>query len=473
MKKITVKILCMLLAAASVSVCAISCAKDGGETQQTDSEVVTEAAEAPDYGGAEFLILASNQDNRHRDFYVEEGVTNEFSNLIYKRNQRLQEKYNVKLTVNDEDYLVVNQMVEYDVASGSHSFDMCSANSTIFPLALSGYLMDLEAVDEIKLDEVWWNQNCRDSLSLGGKLYTATGDISPMGLLTSGAVLFNKRLLSNSKIEFPYNDVYEGNWTLDRLYELTKDLTVNTDGIDGIDPQNDVVSIIMWKYSAETMASAAGATFISKDEKDFPVLAWDIENYSNIYGKLYKVFNSNGGYIEADIKYYPDVFKSFSNGHAYFLPCSLLVIENFLKGMEDDFGILPMPKLDSEQKEYSSGVSKAISLFLIPARGESDVSMIGTLMEAFAEESYNTVTPYLTDTMASVKNVRDEDSQRVVLEYIFRNDSFDLGNMYEVPGYLFAVDLIIKDYTSIGNYFPERRSSAEAKLREIYELINS
>ena len=141
--------------------------------------------------------------------------------------------------------------------------------------------------------------------------------------------------------------------------------------------------------------------------------------------------------------------------------------------MEDDFGILPMPKFDSDQKEYSSGVSKAISLFLIPARGESDVSKIGTLMEAFAEESYNTVTPYLTDTMASVKNVRDADSQKVVLEYIFRNDSFDLGNMYEVPGYLFAVDLIIKDYASIGNYFPERRSSAEAKLREIYELINS
>ena len=64
-------------------------------------------------------------------------------------------------------------------------------------------LLDLNAINTLDLSASWWDQNAVSSLSLGGKLYGAVGDISPMGLLAANCVYVNRALLATAGLEDP------------------------------------------------------------------------------------------------------------------------------------------------------------------------------------------------------------------------------------------------------------------------------
>ncbi len=452
----------------------ISCAEQAGEepkntinttAAETEPEVTSalSTVEVNDYEGYVYSIVVTNQDKRHVDFVAEEENGATLNDLVFRRNMRVEDTYNISLVTEDKDFGAINSAVQKDVAAGQNSYSLYVSNATAYTLASAGNLIALNAMPGINIDSAWWDQNAISGMSIGGNIYMLTGDITPTGLLTSECILFNKKLFTDKNITFPYDAAFNGKWTMDMMFDIGKGLTEDLDGDGKIVDKNDLFSFTCWFDNAHAFFYGAGGVMVNKDDQDIPFLDWDIDRYTSIYEKLYNIVIGNeANYSTSNHEY---SFKVFNEGRAYFCGITFQKIEMFLRDMNDDYGVLPMPKYDEAQTRYMTDVSGAGSMCIIPV-STADTETIGNITEAMAAAAYDMITPGLYDVIASIKNVRDEESAQMV-QLIIRNRVFDMAHMYYIPGDDFCYDLLKTKSTDVASYFAKKEEAANTTLDKL------
>jgi len=118
----------------------------------------------------------------------------------------------------------------------------------------------------------------------------------------------------------------------------------------------------------------------------------------------------------------------FKNGKALMMMADLSAGTGSLRAMESDFGIVPVPKFDENQKDYYSQRSYLVPLAVIPFNS-GDPEFAGAVLDAWAYKSYKDVTPVLFDMSVSHKGLRDDDSIEM-LQIIRNSGSFCVGVVY-------------------------------------------
>ena len=132
----------------------------------------------------------------------------------------------------------------------------------------------------------------------------------------------------------------------------------------------------------------------------------------------------NAYYVTQESQY-ATMFEVFSEGRALFSVLTLKLISQYFSEMEDSYGILPIPKYDTNQKEYMSFVNGSTGLVML-AKTEADPEFVGTIVEAMATYNYDNVTPQLFEVATKLQAAQDPASAAMV-DYIVRNRIFDLG----------------------------------------------
>ncbi|MCR4906051.1 MAG: hypothetical protein K6A33_08215, partial [Clostridiales bacterium] len=294
----------------------------------------------------------------------------------------------------------------------------------------------------------------------------------PTELLTSECMLFNKRLFDNHNIAYPYPDALEGTWTLDKCFGIANGLSEDLNGDGEIKVEDDLFSLTCWFDYGTACLYGAGGDFSHVDENGQVVLDIDLEKIVNIYEKLWKLF------IDAEANYetaqHERSFKVFNEGRAYFCGITFQKIETFLRDMEDDYGVLPNPKYDENQANYSTCVSGAGSMVVVPVSC-TDPHFVGTMMEAMAAVSYDMITPDLIHVLASTKNVRDEESSQIV-QMIIRNRNHDTARNHDIQCDRYVENMIPKKDKEVASFFAkneklwnknvEKLNNSYAKLAE-------
>ena len=119
------------------------------------------------------------------------------------------------------------------------------------------------------------------------------------------------------------------------------------------------------------------------------VLDIDVEQCANIYAKAYALlkgtqanyeYSGNGTEV---LTAHERSFKTFAEGRAYFCGITFQKIETFLREMEDDYGVLPNPKFNEAQANYSTCVSGAGSMVIVP-KSCTDPEIVGSMLEGMA-----------------------------------------------------------------------------------------
>lgn len=463
---------------------AVSCAekksddtsKDSGAVNQTTSpegiqeETTTSAlstVEVNNYDGYTYSIITTNQDNRQVDYIAEQETGATLNDLVFKRNSRVAETFGVKIEAIDQDYGEINQLIQKDVSSNQSSYSLYATNSTAYSLASSGYLLSFNEVPHINLEGEWWDQNAIRDMSIAHKTFLATGDITPTGLLTSECLLFNKKLFDDNTMTYPYDMAFNGTWTLDVLYEMTRDLTQDTNGDGKIRVKDDLFSLTCWSDYPHAWFYGGGARMVLKDEDDIPYLAWDVDQYSSLFDKMYKILIDNQANYETSE--HERSFKVFNESRAYFCGITFQKIETFLRDMEDDFGVLPNPKYDESQESYGTDVSGAGTMIVVPVSMEN-IETVGNITEAMACASYDMVTPSLIQVIASVKNVRDNESADIV-QMVIRNRVFDITHQYGIPGDGFYCTLLQSKKNTVASSLERQKKSAEKQLQKMIDAF--
>ncbi len=100
--------------------------------------------------------------------------------------------------------------------------------------------------------------------------------------------------------------------------------------------------------------------------------------------------------------------------------------------MDDDYGVIPVPKFDENQKTHYTYLHDQFTSFGIAsynANNEEKLQMLGAVLEALAVESYKTVFPAYYELALKGRYVDDPESWRM-LDMIYENVKIDAGVLY-------------------------------------------
>ena len=368
---------------------------------------------------------------------VPEEMTGEVVNDAFiNRNRIIEDRYNITLSSvwNDDPTTALQR----SISSGDNICDIgLVVQSGIFGLAQYGYLIDFNTVKPLRLNMPWWDQRIISGLSVYDKTYTLAGDITTNDDVSTLTILYNKNLYTELGYENPYEMVAKGEWTMDKLYEMTKGVNLDLNG-DGIIDEND-----RWGMASESAALyyfffGSGMHYIEKTPAGGYHYTLDSQKAQNVFEKTYQtlaaedsIFDLFGTIKDHSINVYETIEKMFMEDRLLF-NVRLVGDAIRLRNMEGSFGFLPFPKYDAAQAEYYSWVTWNAPTVVMPST-VPDAEKSGLIMEALAFESMFTIREPFYGNLLDVKVARDnEDTQ--MLDLILNSKMYDLDGVNALSG---------------------------------------
>lgn len=318
-----------------------------------------------------------------------------------------------------------------------------------------------------------------EDLSVDGYNYFLCGDLNLSMLNDVGVVYFNKRLADEYSIDDIYQTVRDGNWTLDAFSSYCKGITNDING-DGELNGDDMFGLTCNAFVWEPLFYGADSLIIEKDDTDIPYLSWNSEKNIAIFEKLVALLNDKDSTIL--VNQFPELqdaggwgnasIKMFSEDRALFWIEVIYGVPQ-LRDMNADFGLLPMPKFDENQAEYTSyahpGNGSACCVPII----NDDLDLAGRILEDMAYQSYLTVRPAYYDITLVGKYSRDNESAEM-LDIIYDNIKMDIAMAMISSG--LPVDntmrtIMINGTTDFVSVIASQKNSCENTINKSVESI--
>lgn len=387
-----------------------------------------------DLGGRTIRLLTRRGDPDCKlEFDVTEQTGDIVEDAVYKRNITVSEKYNFNLQlVGGEDAphasgTVVNEALQSSVLAGSNDYDLIGNHMSQGTTAvLQGLLLNLRSVDYLDFDQPWWNSSYLDAVTIHNKTYLAAGELALMMVSNVFGTYFNKTIYNNY---YPGEDLYEivnsGGWTMDLLSKYCSGVYSDVNG-SGLPDDGDQFGMIYEIRQVHADAFAGGARIqYTTFDKDANTCKWTLENErtATFLDKMKSMVFDNPGTFPV-----PQTRAHITKDILYFLrddlalfTVDILYCASVLRDMESDYGIVPLPKLDETQDDYSSQLGNSFTVFGIPVTCDRP-DEIGAAMEGLCAESYRTVTPTYFEQALKVKYARDNEASQML--------DICVGNLY-------------------------------------------
>jgi len=146
------------------------------------------------------------------------------------------------------------------------------------------------------------------------------------------------------------------------------------------------------------------------------------------------------------------------------------------RSMEQDFGVMPLPKLDEAQGDYAHNVHKTACMVGVPnSLGDDEAAFAGFVLESMAAESRNWLVPAYYTTALEGKFMRDEESKDM-LDIILRTRRYDLGYVADwgglFSGYASSSKKDGADFASIWEKYSPKAIAAMEKDIDAYKDID-
>ena len=385
-----------------------------------------------------------------------ENLTERVNEAVLERNRLIEELLNIEIKeIYIFDAARRNSIFANTVRSGAQAG--LSEYEVIVPciydgatLAADGYLYDLNRdIPYLNMEQPWWEQTFNEELTINGKLYFTVGDIGTANKAASSAIMFNKRLIEEHELDNPYTLVKEKKWTMDKAFSMAKTISFDDDQ-DGRITWRDTMG---WSGQTDDMKAffyASGEKIARRGADGYPEIAMYNSRSVDVLDKMLSLVQDKGHYISADDYFHESKWpaeltrKPFLEGRCLFFS-GVVKSTDYMRDMEDDFGILPEPLFNDTQDRYYSLINPWTgNCFAVPKSVNlRDLEFVGIVLEALGAESKNILHPAYYDVALKYQRTRDEESIEM-LDIIFSTRGCDLGMIYGWGG----LDAILKQLIS-------------------------
>lgn len=438
MKKTVSVLLALILLTGSLFACAEAAAEPGEKivsaetepevTEPSNSDIIRGKFAGTGYDGAVFRILTpkpgahfyGKTGENENEIYYEAQTGDVLNDAIYKRNMQTEELLNIVLEpVWADSTDAATSTLKKSVMAGDKAFDaVLNRLDFLMNSSTENLLYNILGIGSIDTAAPWWDKNIVPGFTMfNKKLYAIAGDINYYDDYAVMTLYFNKNLCTNLGFDLPYDTVVAGKWTFDKFAEMTKASSSDLNGDGALKINDDQFGYVNHEHSVLHLIYALGEKMSSVDSEGM-ITVNNSENLVNVVGELYDFHKDNQAvYLKGEY------IKAFKEGRVMFFGEMVGSLSDF-RAMEDDFGVLPMPKRNEEQENYSAYVSNGWTTALAVPLTSDDPEKAGTVLEVMSAFSSDTVTAALYDVLLESKLIRDVESQDM-LTYIFASKVYD------------------------------------------------
>ncbi len=450
----------------------------GSDTTASDgeatSEVTTEEPEiVRDFGGKPLRVLMN--EGYVFQIYAEEENGDLTNDAIFRRNQKLEEKYNFTIEPTLSTASLTNFWTDLNtvVLSGDDAYDLAGHYAyDQYKATAAGTVLNWLDVPNVNLDKPWWVGYINDAVTINNKLFGLTGFLSTTVMQLTYAFYYNIDICKDYGVtqDSLYKAVYDGKWTIDYLDKTIKDMYKDLDN-DGKRSVGDQYGFGTMPDNSPDIWLAACNQPITKTNSDGKLeVVVNTEKSVDILNKLLKLYYTNeaGVNYETLTKYVTDGGDTyFAQGLVGFIPSSFLAAFNTYRDTKFEYGILPIPKYDDAQEKYYSHIKDKYTSWVIPVT-EKDTDFVGFVVEALCKETYETVYPIFYDTALKNKYTKDADTAAMV-DLIMDGVTFDPG--WNFGTYIGSVQTIIRAQIKANDAnFASAYASKVFTLDQLYDI---
>lgn len=449
----------------------------GGET----FVILSRGSEVSENGGAK-----PTQKNMYEDeLYVGDLNNDVLNDAIYNRTIAVEERLNCTLEFRqnggDTSWTSNNfarQDLERALNSGDNEYQIYanSAAPTVSDSEL-GWFYDLLTLDYLDFDRPWWYDGFREKVEIMGRLYCADGSLSLSTLRSACAVFFNKKIAEDYHIGDLYETVNAGDWTIDLQSELVAGIYQDLNGNSDRDGEDLYGFVTVGYWVTDTYLSGFDINILSRDEDGLFFFDCDYEKMTSAHEKIYNLYWKNPGTYQKSTDTAEsitlDPARFFAQGNALFMTSMLFYAEDgeTLRSMTDEYGILPVPKYNRQQKDYFCNPYECATVFAIPV-SNPDPDSAAAVLEALNAETYRHVITAYSDIALKGKYLNDPQS-RQMFDRIINGMTVNAGHMYcyqigEFPQWVWRYPIDWDDDAS----YVKKYTSFSHKIPRLLEIMN-
>ncbi|MBQ3178684.1 MAG: hypothetical protein IJB52_12765 [Clostridia bacterium] len=488
MKKTIITLLLAAMMLSTLAACGDSGAADNtdagntaAETQTADPAKETTALEArlavqdelpdKDFGGRNFTVIGLEANAEH--ILTEEQTGEGVNDAVFSRNLTVEERYNAKVAFVDGGAhrdcatLVANTIT----AGDSDAFDLVQfhvvSNSGN---AMKGLYLNWYDVPYIDFEKPWWSDSNIEDLTINNHNFLAMGDFALTTISGTYCMFYDKDEAVNYQIEDLYEVVKDGRWTLDYLGELCETVYTDKNG-DGEPNDGDYFGMASDQQSNfNTYLWAGDNKIFSRNSEGELEYTYYSEHLIDLYNKCYDLLNYNAG-VFTKMDHNSGTIKFTEYGT---LTCNALLGQavTFLADFENEYGIIPYPKYDENQKDYMSMVDGSHEAMAV-GKAAADLEFIGIMTEVLCAESYKQVVPAYYDVCLKQRYASSEKDAEMI-DLCVDARVFDLGYVYDNwNGVAFFFQELLRDTNKqdISSYYAKKETAAVGYYDKVIALF--
>lgn len=497
MKK--VRILLILLCFAMILPLLVACEKEEEKTDTNGKYVYDDSCrekaadsipEGYDLGNETIGVFYAAHTEKH--LLGDDESTDIVFSRIYERNLSVEERLNVDLNMissGTTEWDDVIDVMKTDIQSMSNAYEIIfTTNNTVTQPLLFNYFHDLNDSEYIDIDERWWYTDAIMETSVDNYNYRLLyGDISTGTLGIAGAIFYNKVLYeqyvsANKDGEELYHKVLDGTWTLEEFTRVTKKSHIERGG----DGSNDIYGFSLFRGGEPThyFREAADLPIYTRDDRGMVEITKVDDRLTTFVEMLYECYWENEGawlFLGQDAGEVHG--NDFPNGKVIFYLGSINnALDDNMREMKQDFGILPYPKLDEEQELYKNFLHNGTVMVGCPVSADIERvnEEVSAVIEALASESYRSVSvPYYEMALKTTYTRADLDAQMIDIitgQHDTVKSTLTKNFAYEYLHY--SIGQIIKNCvnnknTNITSQYDSMIGTANTTLKQILEDYKS
>jgi len=457
----------------------------GGDAAETTVAEETTTAELSaydylpekNYDGKSYTVYTPDSGTRYLpgQIITTEETGDVIMDAAYVRNRNVEDKFNVEIKHITGSGSAYYTGIRSAVQAGDTAYDLTAGFlSKMADLGVEPIFIDATNLPYVDVENPWYGK-ANEALQINGKQSLFFSDYTCITLSCTYGLFYNKDLGSEYDVPDLTQTVIDGGWVIDDMLKYTQGVSKDLDG-NGIFDLNDQYGNLSFTTHMKTSDTAVtyqygmgNFTTVMGDD-DLPVIALNNEKQYSIVQKLYTLFYEDNRTLQST-EAGKVVAPLFANGQGLFFNAIIMHAANYMRDMEDDYMVLPLPKYDEAQEQYYTMLSQTSSFLYGVPMSAADAEYSSIIFDALAYEGYKNVIPAFFEVSMKVKYSRDDLTSQV-FDLLRDNTHVDFGLVYGGNGMSTLIGKVLAEKsTDFASAYASIEASAIDRYNKVIEQL--